>query len=107
MRTESELDQMHDAIVARYPGSMTKAQYRQVVLESADDDGRVYPHSAGDFFTRTSMLIGMWLEGLLAHWDDGSGRPPKDQPSNYRITDKGRAALIEMQEAAPLPNGDL
>lgn len=103
MRTDAELDVMHDDVVARYPEGMTPAQYRQVVLESADSEGRVYPHSIDNYFTKTSLLIGMWFDGLLTHWDDGSGRPIKQQPSNYRITDKGRDALVAMQ-ASPIPH---
>lgn len=38
--TQDQLDAMHAAIVARYPTGLTPLQYRRVVLESADEDGR-------------------------------------------------------------------
>lgn len=97
-KSDAELDAMHEAIVARYPGGLTPQQYRQVILESADedDDGRVYPHSIsvqGDPLYQVSFLMRMWFDGLLEHWDDGSGRPQKHQPMNHKITDKGREWL--------------
>lgn len=101
MKTEPELDRMHDVVVARYPGGLTPQQFRLVTLESADaeDDGRVYPPSIqgvkGNPLIQHSLLIGMWFDGLLKHWDDGSGRPQMHQPSRFAITDKGRAWLAE------------
>lgn len=99
MRTEADLDRMHETVVARFPGGLTAKQFRQVTLESADDDdnGRVYPPSVqgapGNPFIGYSLLIGMAFDGLLDHWDDGSGRPRMHQPARYRITNKGREWL--------------
>lgn len=102
MKTDAELDRMHDAVVARFPGGLTVAQFRQVVLESADEEGRVYPHSIavqGEPLAQISLLIGMWFDGLLAHMDDGSGRPRWHQPMQHRITDKGRAYLAALSDS--------
>lgn len=95
MKTEAELDRMHDDVVARFPGGLNQKQFRLVTLESADEDdnGRVYPHSLADWCRVQSWLIGMWMDGLLEHWDDGSGRPRMHQPMRYCITDKGRNYL--------------
>lgn len=99
-KTNAELDAMHANIVARYTAGLTPQQYRRVILESADetDAGRVYPHSIsvpGDPLFQTSFLFSMLFDGLLAHWDDGSGRPRPQQPLRYKITDKGREWLAE------------
>ena len=102
MKTEAELDAMHEAIVARFPAGLTPTQYRQVILESADEDGRVYPHSVsvpGEPFAQQSLLIGMWFDGLLEQIHDGSGRPNWHQPLQYKITDRGRAALSASQSS--------
>lgn len=104
MRTEADLDKLHDDVVARYPGGMTPEQFRIATLESADDDdeGRVYPPSvscANQPLIQQSLLIGMWMDKLLDHYDDKSGRPQMHQPMHYRITDAGRAWLKE--RAAP------
>jgi hypothetical protein len=105
MKTEAELDAMHAAIVARFPAGLTPQQYRQIILESADEnkDGLVYPHSVSvpsDPFFQHSFLIGMCFDGLLAHWSDGSRRPWKDEPCRYKITDKGRKWLAELPSSA-------
>lgn len=101
MKTHKELDQMHDAVIARFSGGMNFDQFKLVTLESADDaeDGRVYPPHLTDMFGRHSWLIRMWFDKLLEHWDDGSGRPVKHQPMNYKITDTGRAWLAENKAA--------
>jgi hypothetical protein len=96
MKTKAELDAMHAAIVARFPDGLTPRQYRRVILESADANGRVWPHSVDvpeEPLYRQSMLLRMWWEDLLAHLDDGSGRPWMHQPARYKITDKGRKWL--------------
>ena len=86
MRTAEDLDRMHDAVVARFPNGLTPHQFRLTTLESADTEGRVYPHSVADKFRRYSMLIAMChIEGLL---DPGWHR--HDQPMWWKITQKGR-----------------
>lgn len=87
MRTAEELDQMHEAIVAKYPGGINFEQYNRVVLESADEDGKVYPHSLANWFTQQSALMKMMFDGLITH------RGRHDEPFNWHITDKGRDAV--------------
>lgn len=87
MRTGAELDQMHEATVARFPGGCTPAQYRQVVLESADDDGRLYPHTLGDYFAQQSALMGMLIDGLICR------RCKMEETGPWYITEKGRKFL--------------
>lgn len=89
VRTAEELDRMHDAVVARFPGGLTPKQFAIVTLESADEDGRVYPHAVADFFKKHSMLITMChIEGLLE-----PGWHRHDQPMWWKITQKGREWL--------------
>lgn len=90
MRTSEELDRMHDDVVRRFPAGLTFEQFRLVTLESADESGKVYPHSLSDWIKRQSMLFHMSLkEGLIEH------RGRHDEPFNWHITDKGRAWLRE------------
>jgi hypothetical protein len=106
MRTQADLNRLHDEVVAKYPGGLTKVQFRIVTLESADedDDGRVYPPSLANFCQVQSWLMELaFMDGLLTHWDDGSGLPAMHQPMRYKITDKGRAWLKEHYDA----NADL
>lgn len=95
MRTPEELDRMHDDVVRRYPGGLTPLQFRIVTLESADENGKVYPHSVADWFRRQSMLFAMsWKEGLI------ESKNRHDEPYDWRITDKGREWLAEQTAAA-------
>ena len=87
MRSDAELDAMHDAVVARFPGGISPADYRRVVLESADDAGRVYPHSLSNMFHQHSLIIGMFFEGLIRT------DSPRNAPAIWKITEAGRAAL--------------
>lgn len=78
----------HEDVVQRYPGGLTPAQFRREVLASADDDGKLDPPALADWFKRQSLLIGMWMDGLIEL--RGKGR---DQPMwPWFITEKGRAA---------------
>lgn len=87
MRTSEELDRMHEAVVARFPGGLTGKQFMLVTLESADEDGRVYPPSiAGGLMAQTSLLMSMcWYEDVIA-----PGWHRHDQPMWWKITQKGR-----------------
>lgn len=89
MRSSEELDKMHDAVVARFPESMTPHQFKIVTLESADEDGRLYPHSIADWFLQQSLLTGMWmLENLIE-----PGWRGHHEPMWWKITNTGRAWL--------------
>ena len=41
------------------------SQFRQVTLESADDDGKLEPPSIQDGFAGQSLLMGMFIKGLI------------------------------------------
>lgn len=79
-------DERHADIVRRYPDGLTPQQFRDETLASADDDGKLHPPSAGDFFSRTSLLLGMWFDGLIER------RCRHDESGPWFITDRGRAA---------------
>lgn len=85
--TDKEWQKRHDQIVKAYPGGMTAEQYRRVVLESADEDGTVYPHSLANWFHQQSILMSMLFDGLLCT------RNRWDEPFDWHITDKGRSRL--------------
>ncbi len=87
--TDAKVDRMHDETVARFPGGLTPEQYRRVVLESADEDGLLYPHSLANWFHQQSLLMGMFMEGLIKT-NNGYHEPFK-----WIITDKGREALVQ------------
>jgi hypothetical protein len=85
--TEDELDKRYDEIVARYPDGLTGVQFRQIALESADDDGRIYPHPI-ESFARISILLRMAIDGHIENRGGGHNKPFK-----WYITDKGREFL--------------
>lgn len=87
MRSEAELDDLHEKTVARFPGGLTPKQFALVTLESADEDGRVYPHSIADFFVKQSILYRMAMDDLI------DNRARHDAPCEWFITDKGRAFI--------------
>jgi hypothetical protein len=43
MRTEPEINALHEAIRYRFPCGLSYEQFKLVTLETADDEGRVYP----------------------------------------------------------------
>ncbi len=104
MKSDAERDQMHDDVVARFPGGLSVDQFRLVTLESANDEegGLVYPPSItspGNPLIHYSLLISMSFDGLLGHWDDHSGRPYLHQPARYCITAKGRSWLADRRRS--------
>lgn len=40
-------------------------KFRELTLDSADEDGKVTPPSYGDWWEQQSILIGMYMEGLI------------------------------------------
>lgn len=80
-------DERHAAVVERFPGGLTPTQFKQVTLESADEDGRVYPPSLADYWAAWSLLMGMAIEGLIHR------RVGPKLPGPFYITDKGREML--------------
>jgi hypothetical protein len=100
MRGAEELDAMHDAIVKRFPRGLTGEQFTMVTLESADEDGRVYPHSIADWCLQQSLLMGMFMkDGLIA-----PGWRGYHEPMWWKITDKGREWLRAHDKSEPLPS---
>ena len=78
----------HEDVVRRYPGGLTPRQFRHETLASADDGGKLDPPALADWFKQKSLLIGMWMDGLIEL--RGKGR---DQPMGpWFITGKGRSA---------------
>lgn len=96
MRTDAELDRMHDAVVAKYPGGLTGVQFRQVTLESADEDGRVYPPSIADALKQHSCLLRMMMDGHIENRGGGYNKPYR-----WHITEKGRALLHAHGQSTP------
>lgn len=82
--TEEQLDKRYDEIVARYPDGISGVQFRQIALESADEDGRIYPHPVAGMIGY-SLLMRMWLDGHIENRGGGYNKPFK-----WHITDKGR-----------------
>lgn len=87
MRTSEELDRMHKAGMTRFPAGCTIEQFAILTLESADDDGRLYPYSLADFFKQHSWLFTLLVKGLI------DNRSRHDEPMKWYITDKGREWL--------------
>ena len=87
MRTAEELDRRFDETVKRFPDGMSAAQFRQVTLESADEDGKIYPHDLQNWFHRQSILMSMFFDGLIQN------RGGYNKPFDWYITDKGRELL--------------
>jgi hypothetical protein len=77
----------HDEIVARFPSGLTPDQFRALTLESADDDGKLDPPSLADWWTQQSLLIDMYLKGLIEK--SGTGRM-YDRGGPWFITEAGR-----------------
>lgn len=87
---EARREARHAYVVSRYPGGLTPAQFRHETLASADDDGVLDPPSLADWFKAQSLLIGMWMEGLIER------RCRRDEAGPWFITDKGAAALRQL-----------
>lgn len=47
------------------PMSQAVRDYRQSVLDSADADGRLDPPTLQDWWAQQSLMIGMYMEGLI------------------------------------------
>lgn len=79
----------HEDVVRRYPGGLSPAQFRHEALASADEDGKLAPPALADWWTRTSLLIGMYMEGLIEQ--RGPGRA-YERTGPYYLTEAGRRA---------------
>jgi hypothetical protein len=91
-------DERHADVVSRYPGGLTPEQFRHEALASADDDGKLDPPALADWFKAQSLLLGMWMEGLIGR------RCKRNESGPYYITDKGRAARRAAASSPPTPD---
>jgi hypothetical protein len=80
-------DERHADVVARFPGGLTPIQFRMLTLESADADGKLDPPSLADWFAAQSILMGLWMDGLIER------RCRRNESGPWFITEKGKAAL--------------
>jgi hypothetical protein len=86
-------DERHEDVVRRYPGGLTPAQFKLETLRSAGDDDKLDPPALADWFKQKSLLISMWMDGLIEL--RGTGR---DQPmAPWFITQRGRKQLGELE----------
>ena len=92
--SDAEIDKLHADIRDRYPDGLNYEQFKRVTLESADEDGRVYPPELTGFGT-FQMILKMSLDGLLQY--RGTHQTP--YLPNHFITDLGRSALAQSEDA--------
>lgn len=85
LRSESEIDALHEKIVERFPDGLNYEQFKIVTLETADEDGRVYPPPLVEMNT-FRMVLKMALDGLLTY--RGTHHTP--YVPNHFISAKGR-----------------
>lgn len=76
----------HEDVVRRHPGGLTPASFRAEALASADADGKLDPPALADWFAAQSILLGMWMDGVIER------RCRRDEVGPWFITNKGRAA---------------
>lgn len=50
---------------------ITRARFRELTIESADEDGRLNPPTLADWWVQQSLLIGMYMDGLIERRGDG------------------------------------
>jgi hypothetical protein len=84
----------HEDVVRRYPGGLTPAQFRHEALASVDADGKLDPPALADWFKAQSLLISMWMDGLIER------RARRDEPGPWFITHKGRGAMVQASTGA-------
>lgn len=84
----------HEDVMRRYPSGLTPAQFRHETLASADSDGQLDPPALSDWFVTQSLLLRMWMDGLITR------RCKRNEAGPYYITDAGRAAIAKEQTPA-------
>jgi len=80
-------DARHAEIVALFPAGLTPKQFRTLTLKSADEDGKLDPPSLADWWATQSLLIGMYINGLIEKRGTG---PQWNRGGPWYITEKGR-----------------
>lgn len=88
-------DRVQDDALARYPNGLTTAEFKLVTLQSADEDGRLYPLNIG---LRT---FGVMVEMHIKDKTVEPGWQGHHEPCWWRITDAGRAAAKAANPARP------
>lgn len=91
MRTQEERDALYDSVVARFPDGLSGLQYMRVCLESADEDGRIYPHPIAAPLGGRSLLFSMAFKEKVIE----PGWRGYNEPMWWKITQKGRDWLAE------------
>jgi hypothetical protein len=69
--------------------TINASEFRELTLRSADEDGKVTPPPYGDWWTQQSILIGMYMKGLIEK--RGEGRM-YDRGGPWYITATGQEA---------------
>jgi hypothetical protein len=75
---------------------MTKDEYERLVLKTADDDGKLDPPAVSNWWVGTSILIGMYMRGLVER--RGPEKRMYERTGPWYITERGRAAASLSQE---------
>ena len=75
---------------------MTKDEYRRLVLESADADGKIDAPATADWWVGMGLLMGMYMRGHI----ERRGPEPRmyDRIGPWYITRLGRAALAALPQ---------
>lgn len=74
---------------AQAESHISVAEFRLRTLQSAGNDDIVSPPQYGDFWAVTSILVGLYMEGLLERRGNG---PMWKRGGHWFITHAGRAA---------------
>jgi hypothetical protein len=99
----------HEDVVRRYPGGLTPAQFRDETLASADEDGKLDPPALADWFKQQSLLMKMWMDGLIERrcrrdeagpWYLSRCASPQGTPvtTDTPITAEREAAIRKLEE---------
>lgn len=93
MKTDSEIEAMHQPIRVRYPNGLSYDEFKIETLQTADEEGRVYPLPLANmgtfqFVTRMSMI-----DKVL----DYRGTHHTPLIPNHFINDNGREFLRSLR----------
>ena len=80
-------DERHDYVVRTFPDGLNGLQFAALTLLSADNDEVVDPPSVDDWFQKQSLIMRLWLDGLIER------RCRRDEVGPYYLASKGRALL--------------
>lgn len=91
-------DERHADVMCRYPDGLTPAQFRHETLASANEDGKLDPPALANPWHRTSLLMGMYMEGLIER--RGPEKRAYERTGPWFITEAGKSAA-----GVDLPDG--